>query len=545
MKPLSLRELRRWLDRAEARAIRAGKQELEYRAVYSESGMMDERLWFRRPLRLAATYRSRIDRLQSILGADAVPDSALLCGLFLNEEEEFVQRVERLRETAERPKGTDEVRPQSDAPSEESPYHGGDGNSGECDHAAASSSEQSRMAQESIADSKSHSGSADEPANSPKPSDSASGESAGTPPTDRDDSLADRAVQADGPPTGEGEEDHPGATAPALSGSPAATDTPLPEAGDETTGCRAESAAIGDGGEDAEGVSCQDALGDATAADAAISDQIEEVSSLDVSASAPPSPRKGGGGFFADMKSHLSTKTAEYRKDVRAIISAINRLVRHFCAGNEERIPRYDGRKLAQETTSRRFQLSRALAQKGQKRITILMADCSGSCSSVCRETLDAAQMVAHLSGGKALAWATSNDVVYVDSRVTAGKRFHGGSSVALVQRYDQVPSIVQYIDETVHDPIGLVIVFGDTHGAGEYRQLCERGIPLIWLDNYCCGRMPASPAGRALREVARDWKQQPLAWFQAVGSGREAAIVLRQALKSARGHKGEKGGER
>lgn len=57
--------------------------------------------------------------------------------------------IEAKEQGESRPKGTDEVRPQSDNPSEDSEFHGGDGNSGECDAPAQTSSDAARDGQES------------------------------------------------------------------------------------------------------------------------------------------------------------------------------------------------------------------------------------------------------------------------------------------------------------------------------------------------------------------------------------------------------------
>lgn len=392
-----------------------------------------------------------VDQLISVYGPDCPVAEAMKNGL---------DQLGRIRSTEDRgvtAKGTDEV---ADSAQSDGDLHGGDGNAGEVDHPAETPAMHPRRGEttQSVADS-SESGALVRGEQSPDELDlscAEAGDSHEESPSEQGEDLPDS-------------DDRP------------SVDNPEREA---------SVAAMGDGAE-SESDELADDQGDGEAASLV---------------TRPTAPKFGG--WWADPESTVLANP----QSVREIRRQLRRLVRRYepnPVDADDRSPRFDDRRLAVELISRRYNLARARREELSPRISVLIADCSGSCSTVCDKTLEACRQVV-LGSSNSICLKTSNETVDADGW----------------------PTITEWLDrEYPGFDVGLMIIFGDLDGYCEYRTLVEAGADLVWLDSYCASYGPA-PASWALRQYAADWPRQPIGWWQGVNDATSAAIALRHIAR-------------
>lgn len=419
-----------------------------------------------------------LDQVISVLG----PKSQLTSEIWRHLREESAKPPEdRIRFA---PKGTDEALEASESPSEDATMHGGDGNSGECDHSAASPATGPRNQAE---------GGELQPQHSP-----------GSPTTQADDDQPvarhDLGVTTQEPgirkdrTRSDGSED------------PRSFDEADRDDRIETLGAPQTLQARGSGVKDQDSDSSKSIPPSSSRNDR---DRLEEYASDVSSRGRDP----GYGGDFRSRKDWdevLRNAPAEERRGAKEVRRALERLIHRIVPGQTQPIPRLDARKLAFEVTSRRLSLVRASKVAGDRPYVVLIADCSGSCSAVCDETLLACRLIAEHDPRVVVLETSNSEVLGVA----------GG----------QPRKIADHLNHRFQlKNIGLVVVWGDGDGASEYQQLVEAGIPLVWLDSYAASTGVVKPASRNLRRQAQSWTRQPLAWFQGVNSSQSAAIALRQ----------------
>jgi hypothetical protein len=374
--------------------------------------------------------------------------------------------------------GTDEVRPQSDDPSDESPFHGGSGASGEVDHVAAHpSSQESRGASEDAR--RQEAG-----PNSARPE---------TTPAEREEpgAVEGGAVARDS--SGSDDADPRGAA------SPDGGDNPHPE------------------GEDAAWPSTQEAVPDPaimTPAQAGVGGEA-------ASPATALSPHRAWGGQNATLRS------AERRADPRGARELTRRLVRLLKAVEVSSLgdtsPRIDAERLVRELTSRRVRLAQARRAELQPRLIILAADVSVSCSAVCTETLATAVSVRQVLGRDRVAILVHSNGCPVE--------WEGPEAIQPPLRVDRDQDEDKVLDwaRSIAPRIGAVVAWGDSDAAWVYRQWVEAGAKLFWLDSAC------KPAGVVLRDSQSRW--HPGHWERAfrgvtyitgVGDVGSTAVALR-----------------
>jgi hypothetical protein len=221
------------------------------------------------------------------------------------------------------------------------------------------------------------------------------------------------------------------------------------------------------------------------------------------------------GGTFSDAARADLLARAEGRA-AREVRRALERLLRSIDLGGLEDSPRLSGSRLVRELVGRRYNVARARRRELTVPLVVLACDVSGSCSAVCTETLAACLAVAEAMEGDVAVIQHSNGHLIT----------HDGEGSERLAEWCRKWSRQQ------GRPIGAVVAFGDWDAGDDYQQLCESGASLIWLDSYCCSVTGVKQASKTLREGAREWKRQPLAWFQGVNDAKSAAIALRAAIK-------------
>jgi hypothetical protein len=344
--------------------------------------------------------------------------------------------------------GTDEVRPQSDDPSDESPFHGGSGSSGEVDHVAQTQAQESRGAPEGARR---------------QQADPNSGRSETTPAQREEPGVIEGgAVARDS--SGSDDADPRGAA------SPVDGDDPHPE------------------GEDAAWPSTQEAVPDPaimTPAQAGVGGEAASPATV------IPLTRSWGGR-------NATLRSAERRADPRGARELTRRLVRLLKAVEVSSLgdtsPRIDTKRLVRELTSRRVRLAQARRAELQPRLIVLAADVSGSCSAVCTETLAAAVSVRQVLGQDRVAVLVHSNGWPVEWEGPEALR------PPLRGEHDQDEDRVLDWARSIAPRIGAVVAWGDSDAAWVYRKWVETGAKLFWLDSAC------KPAGVILRGARSHW---------------------------------------
>jgi hypothetical protein len=374
-----------------------------------------------------------------------------------------------------RPKGTDEAYEATSRTSDAT--HGGDGNSGECDHRAA------------------------------------------TPST----------VEAQGAAENEGNPGPVGHCA-----STGVSPTPGSEIADasesERTACGSES----DGSDDP----CESTDAASDPADKAVGDEhtLSEVGSdtsdselgipkgpQDAFGGTPnPSPREGTvwGGLTFSHGECFAART------VKRIADALVRILKPGQVGlTGTSSPRYEGRSLVREIVSHRYQLARARRQEVERERVVITVDASGSCSNTGPVFWAALKRVCESLNGKVLESCDNlKGFVVPDSYLTIVIHSNG-----LVSREKNV---------TIADIVGvikprMVIEFGDGDAITSWRKIAEMACVkrFIVLNPY----MSAVLNGKPVKREATYWKigTKNFEHYVGVGDGEATLAALRLIEKS------------
>lgn len=437
------------------------------------------------------------------------------------EARELEERLREIEEREARPKDTSEVREQSDAPSDESPYHGGDGASGECEPQKMSASE------------------------GPSPEGQAEGSASGACPSGHVGARAQTGRGDQGssaPTTAEG-----GSALAAKSASPAGEagsgsargDAPAPGAPADPTSTsnRSDRPHVqGHPGEDGSSLArggARDASGEGSA-EATVSQGAGAASEQNAPAEGVRSQDRLGAqsaeirSSRGDGGNHLGTPAEPSPADRRAgreIARLLSRIVGAVAPLGDEPSPRLDGQKLAEELVSRRLQLSRCRKIEIARWTMVLAIDVSGSCSASCRASYAAAVSVAEAHPDNVVLVIHSNGHVYSTSASKSPR-------LAGVRPGTRLSDVVERLGAECR----LVINWGDLDAIMEAREVSQRSpaCRMIWLDSYLksAGVRPASPTYKGHVERCGVDMTRISCW-QGIGDAASTEIALRRALST------------
>lgn len=209
------------------------------------------------------------------------------------------------------------------------------------------------------------------------------------------------------------------------------------------------------------------------------------------------------GGVYAQSNLRRAKKLS---KEARRVMELLKRLIYDLDIDpHGQPSPRYHGGRFVKELVTSRYQLSRARREELIHKTILLLPDVSGSCSTVCQDTLAACDALA-LVDDRVRVITHSNGWIY--DRHTGR---HGAEITSQINPRE----------------ISVAIALGDWDAGYYYQVICEAGARFVWLDSYCA-KHGVRPASRKLREMASTWKKQPVAWYQGVNG----IIALRHALR-------------
>lgn len=366
---------------------------------------------------------------------------------------------------------------------EDAATHGGDGNSGDCDHRAASERGDVMEPPEEVV---------------PAPS---------TPWPDPDGMPADGDGD-EGPARDGGLSDRAGAE----------TDAE-PDEGEVADGGRNESdrdpgdlPVADDLGADASSVDW--ATTETSGAEEADSNQRE--AGHDVSRT--PSLQAIWGGIHADISSALrSPRRPDYARDAREVRRALERLLPPAVGQHGDPSPRVAPARLVRELKSRRCRLSAARREEMAPPMVLLLCDLSGSCAAAAEETVAACVEIAR---------GREDVLLVLNSNGHPGVALCGGTPVATPKGWDHAASLRWYTEQIGRSQITGVVAFGDSDAAWLYLHLAALA-PVWWLDSYLCRHSEAQRA-----RVPVDGAPRSITYYRGVKSARSAAFALRDAVR-------------
>jgi len=369
-----------------------------------------------------------------------------------------------------RPKGTDEVRPQGESPSEDSPFHGGDGNSGECDHPAATVSPETGQAA-AVGEQGSPGGGSHVQA-SPRPETDAV--TSGVDACDGSSQSPAHGV-ADPSSTALGGEGVPDGNA----GSDGAD--PLRDA----DGAESQAPLAGQDGEAAESANPNNLGEDGP--------NLRKKWGKLKAASRNPAGRDQHGGIYADL--------AKVGVDPVLLKLARKRLADLVGDTAQDVGPRYDWPEFCVRLKTYRDP-RRARREEVGRPILWVLADVSGSCSSFAWPALQVAKACGALGVPGADVVVISHSNGYPANWECNGKPI----TAPLPEVRQQEDIIVWFWALARRYPPQVVVALGDWDAAQVYGDLAQ--LPeverLLWLDNYGCSRGPRDQTAWA-RERLRE----------------------------------------
>ncbi|MEM2932329.1 MAG: hypothetical protein QXI61_05755 [Nitrososphaerota archaeon] len=208
------------------------------------------------------------------------------------------------------------------------------------------------------------------------------------------------------------------------------------------------------------------------------------------------------GGVYAQSDLRRAKKLS---REARRVLELLRRLIYDLDIDSQgQPSPRYHSARFVKELVTKRYQLSRARREEVSHKTVLLLPDVSGSCSTVCEDTLAACD---------ALALVNDRVRVIVHSNGWIYDRYTGQHGADITTAID------------VRD-ISVAIALGDWDAGYYYQAICEAGAKFVWLDSYCA-KHGVRPASKKLKEPAKNWTRQPVAWYQGVNG----IIALRHAL--------------
>lgn len=392
----------------------------------------------------------------------------------------------------ERPKGHDEVAPVGEDP-QEGELHGGDGNSGECDSAAETSSNKPRQTPPDSGGSPSEEGGCTSP----------SGEAGNQDQNGQGDPGSNEPNEGPAQPQKGGQKQEGSGL-----GTSSTSDDPA----------REEQA-------------CTGLVEDPTSKPGHPS-HTAEVQSRDVakhdhrSAEVGDSPlRTGKSRHGGNCLSAVDPKDADRRgagTSAKRVLNLLQKLVEASDAGGTDgESSRWSGRKLVTELATSRYAMGRAKRTETLKARFILAVDVSGSCSNVC----DA-------------AWRSLLAIADQDPRVILVKHSNGflfeGSVVTRTPLLlkEEGANLDTLIEETQKlERVKLLVNVGDLDAYDSLLLAAKKGAKVIHLDNYMSRQGSVCLMKRAGTE---DLREAGVICIQGVSNKLPALeIALRLALKS------------
>ena len=355
-----------------------------------------------------------------------------------------------------RPKGTDEVRPQGDNPSEDSPFHGGDGNSGECDHPAATVSGETGLAaaigEQDSPGGGSPTGNPSRPETDGNTVTSGDDVAGGSPPSPAHGVVDPSSTALGGNNMPDGNSDFDSAE-PLRDADGAESQAPL-----DVQDGEAESAEPNNLGED--GPALRKKWGKLKAAHR------------------NPAGRDQHGGIHADL--------AKIGVDPLLLRLARKRLADLVGDAAQDSGPRYNWPEFCVRLRTHRDP-RRARREEVGRPVLWVLADVSGSCSPFAWPALQVAKACGRLG-------VPGADVVVIShsNGYPAGVEVNGRPyTTTLPDRYHEILPWFQAVARRY--PPEVVVALGDWDAAGVYGELAR--LPevqrLLWLDNYGCSRGP------------------------------------------------------
>lgn len=442
------------------------------------------------------------------------------------------------KEPEARPKGTDEVRPQSDNPSEDSPFHGGDGASGEVENGPDPTSQNQGGSMEKSGGGNSTPAPAGEPSDArkagvPTPKADAADDAGQVPDQsapETDDvtsgevdtnQLQDEAngLRADGSPE---RDSQAGKSAlPASSPNEGEDGDPQgqPLAKEASDGSDTSADALTGRANQAAPEGADEGWEEGALMPKETGDDAEESSKK-----GQYQYRKGGTGRTSKKAKHShGGVTAEMRRVgiTSTLIKQARKAMARLVEGGETQTgPRYDWKEFSVRLKSYRPVTPSRKEEEGRPAILIL-ADVSGSCSGFADKSLMVVQAVAKAGVGGAdiiiVAHSNGNPVEWAAN----GKR-----SQPVDVAWGE--SLQWYNDVLRQFNLEVVIALGDWDAEWLYHHLAELSSVkrFIWLDNWSCSTLQVTVRGDLFKRASRN---EEVTWhtpwhFQAPWSPRAKA---------------------
>lgn len=245
-------------------------------------------------------------------------------------------------------------------------------------------------------------------------------------------------------------------------------------------------------------------------------------------------PKVNSGGIYAQLE-ELAKLVAGVDKSLAGEINdKLNELltVMDEQAGEKES-PRYDGEKLVHEIVSIRYNLTRAHRAEMQQieaiGVKLLMVDVSGSCEKVAKFVLAAAAALLRDHPRLVLVTHSNGHPEKVYGHMAT--RLPDPSSSG-----DNMDGLYRWWDAFFKSlgPIAGAVNWGDWDAGFVLQRIAERDIPLVWLDHNGSG-YGVKEAEARLRERAKTWKSQPVAWYQGIHDALSTVMALRLATRDAK----------
>lgn len=407
------------------------------------------------------------------------------------------EQAEAVANAVARYKQTSEVRPQSDNPSEDSPFHGGDGASGEVDQPAPTPAgdkhDESKSASAPAGTGGHHPGGCGT-GESPRPQSQGAATQSPPCPADGEEDGREQAKGAQAQPPTPQPAAEPASEAGPDAGTPDPNDpAAAPDGEDASSETRLKTPEIPRAGASAPEAAHGAHVGENPGGcDRENSSPGEELSSdapspaWEDGADGSPSARHAPGGNFLPPQPPRRFS----RQDLLLARQAIARFVEQQSGGIDPS-PRFDARRLVTELASRRYGISRARRLETQRQRVLVGVDVSGSCSATCQEAHWAAQALAAVDP-RVVLWTHSNG--YTMQLVVDGKEVLEFGDC----RHNTPP------EETARQLLSLnlqaAIVMGDWDASPVYAALANAGCRLVWLDSFACnaGAARRSPLARS-----------------------------------------------
>lgn len=187
--------------------------------------------------------------------------------------------------------------------------------------------------------------------------------------------------------------------------------------------------------------------------------------------------------------------------------------------GEDHPSPRYEGRAIAREMVSRRWDLARAhrVEVASAPRI-VVAADTSGSCSAHAGVTVGLCEALAAI-------WP---ELLFLEhSNGAIGRVVSRGSEETLWDLDMNCPERTDWVSVLEGERVAGVVLFGDGDGYEHFSRVWEEAqCPVLWLDSYC------ACDGVQHRSCPVEGVHPLLSYWQGVNSSESAAAAIRGELR-------------